>query len=288
MKVYWHEKEPFIKLIFQKEYNMRIPIINENRNLQIWLITKDNINSDILDISYECKLKIEKLLKKDIYSIYLYWWHAQNTSNSVYSDLDLMLFFEKKLTENQKSDIIFLEKELTEKYNKNFSYVWFDLAEPYLYKNIQPQVYWLLAKSLWFKLSKNWMDNNLENPILSDNLAFQLNYDFKERINKKFLEFIHESDLFKKKLASRWICKKLLRTTFGLLINKIRFFENDIKQLELILIQFFPENKDLIIKIWKNIETPTENIFILKNIVEKYLFWLENEWDKKFYKYKLF
>jgi|GEM_PF-3440189 hypothetical protein len=93
------------------------------------------------------------------------------------------------------------------------------------------------------------MDNNLENPILSDNLAFQLNYDFKERINKKFLEFIHESDLFKKKLASRWICKKLLRTTFGLLINKIRFFENDIKQLELILIQFFPENKDLIIKI---------------------------------------
>jgi hypothetical protein len=34
-----------------------------------------------------------------------------------------MLFFEKKLTENQKSDIIFLEKELTEKYNKNFSYV---------------------------------------------------------------------------------------------------------------------------------------------------------------------
>ena len=267
---------------------MRIPIINENRNLQIWLITKDNINSDILDISYECKLKIEKLLKKDIYSIYLYWWHAQNTSNSVYSDLDLMLFFEKKLTENQKSDIIFLEKELTEKYNKNFSYVWFDLAEPYLYKNIQPQVYWLLAKSLWFKLSKNWMDNNLENPILSDNLAFQLNYDFKERINKKFLEFIHESGLFKKKLASRWICKKLLRTTFGLLINKIRFFENDIKQLELLLIQFFPENKDLIIKIWKNIETPTENIFILKNIVEKYLFWLENEWDKKFYKYKLF
>lgn len=261
---------------------MRVPIIDSNRTLQTWLITKEKINSDILNISNECRFEVEKLLKNDIYSIYLYWWHAQNTSNSIYSDLDLLLFFNKTLSNNQKQDILFLEHELTSKYKERFSYIWFDVAEPSIYTNTQSQVYWLLTKSLWFQLSKNWMENRLENPILSNKLAFQLNNDFKARIEKKFLEFINEDDLFKKKLASRWICKKLLRTSFWLLADKVDFFENDISELIKVLIQYFPENKDIIINIWNNINNPTDNILILKNIIDQYLPWIEDKWSEKF------
>ena len=114
---------------------------------------------------------------------------------------------------------------------------------------------------------------------LDKELWRQLNDDYLQRISKKYLEFIKSNDNMSKKLASRWIMKKLLRTSFGIIIEKVDFFENDIDWLVDILCIMFPCNKEIIKYIWDLVNNPTVDKNVVDSILKIYLPWLKKEWD---------
>lgn len=72
------------------------------------------------------------------------------------------------------------------------------------------------------------MSDALPDVPLDKKFGWQLNGDFPERIAKKYIEFSQSQSHSEKKLACRWIMKKLLRTSFGLIVEKVDYFENDI------------------------------------------------------------
>ena len=98
---------------------MRIELIENSRTIQSWIISIDNLPTNILHIIIDCKNKIEDVLWNKLYSTYLYWWYAQWSSNSIYSDLDIMLFFLDEIDNNTNKDIINTQDYLSN-YYKDF------------------------------------------------------------------------------------------------------------------------------------------------------------------------
>lgn len=258
---------------------MKIEVIENSRVLQCWPISIGTLENNILNIVIDCKNTIENILGNKLYSTYLYWWHAQNNSTSIYSDLDIMLFFLDEIDNNTKKDIVNTEKNLTNCYKDYFSYVWLEVVTPDLYEIQQPLVYWLLTRNLWIHIWWNNVNHLLPLATLDKELWAQLNDDYYERISNKYLEFLESNDDFTKKLACRWIMKKLLRTSFGLIIDKVDFFENDTKWLVDILSIRFPKNKEILKYIGDLVNNPSWEKIILDNILKNYLPWLKREWS---------
>lgn len=258
---------------------MKIEVIENSRALKCWILSKNNIPSHISEIINNCKNSIENLLWDKLYSTYLYWWYAQWSSNSIYSDLDIMLFFLENIDNTTKKKIIDIQDYLSNLYKDYFAYVWLDCATPELYKIKQPLVYGLLTKNLWIHIWGNSINNMLPDAYLDKSLWFQLNYDFSQRISMKYMEFINTNNDMKKHLASRWIMKKLLRTSFGIIIEKVDFFENSIDWLVDILWSNIPDMKENIKNIWDLVHNPTTDRRVVDNILKIYLPWLKKEWS---------
>ena len=265
-------------LIYQKEYSMRINCVQNSRILSVWQ-KLPQISTDLLQIISECRFYVEQVLReKQILRTYLYWSYAQWNNVSPYSDLDIIIFFDQELSESEKQAITNSANFLTKKYKRIFAYIGIDIATPKLYQSEQPLVYSLLTRHMWIHCFWKSMSDTLPMVTLDKNLGHQLNSDFIDRIENKMNEYLAMPPGFQKQLVCRWIMKKMIRTSFGLIIEQLDYFENDVHNLILILIKFYPAQKLILRKMAQIVESPIVDNVTMIYILNIYFTWLRQEW----------
>ncbi len=258
---------------------MHIGLNQNTRVLETWNCSLWIVNNKLLPIIIKCKDEIIQILNPNVDSIYLYGSVAQWKVPSSYSDLDIMIFLSDEVPVSQLNTIITLQDLLTTLYKDIFAYVGLDLVTPKMYLQDQPLVYWLLTKNLGIHIWGKPMDPYLpDNIYLDKHLWKELNSDYISRIDQKIKEFLTTEDLVIKKLACRWVMKKLLRTSFWLIIEKIDFFENDTDHLVNILSQFYPHQEDILKNIGRLVHNPSIDNWQVMYILNTYFPWLKNEW----------
>lgn len=258
---------------------MRIGLNQNSRILETWNCSLWIVNEKLLPIIIKCKDEIIQTLNPSIDSIYLYGSVAQWKILSTYSDLDIMVFIPDEVPVSQLSKISAMQDRFSLAYKDIFAYVGLDIVTPKMYIYDQPLVYWLLTKNIGIHIWGRPMDPYLPDAIYLDkDLWNELNSDYVSRISQKVKEFLTTKDLVLKKLACRWIMKKLLRTSFWLIIEEIDFFENDTDQLVNILIQFYPHQNDILKNIGRMVHNPTIDNWQVIDILNIYYPWLKNEW----------
>ncbi len=243
---------------------------------------QNNLNDSLANIVQDCKKDIFSILP-DI-GLYLYWGIAQGKQNKPYSDLDLLVFSYKEIEKQDIESIKHIEKYYSKKLQENFSYVWIEIVTPDIY-NQQKLVYSLIIQYLSIFLWWHNIQENLSYIKLNKDLWFQLNSDFIHRINEKINILPIISSKKEYLLACRRIMKKLLRTSFWLIIDKVNYFDNSIEWISNLLLEFYPEQWEKIKMIKKIANNPTMNHKTIDTIINTYFIRLQKEWDEVYKEY---
>lgn len=231
----------------------------------------DRINEDLV-----------QNFSKKIHSIYLYGSVATGKAKNKVSDLDILIVFKKKLDAVEMKKLEEIQNKLTEQHLNSFREIGLESVDLVSVLNKQHlSGYACFIKHLCVFL---WGVNlQAKFPKFKPTIAvaFEFNGDL-EKVMKKAKEKLkkfHNSN--ENELQKKSIMKKIIRTSFGLVMPRNNSWTTDLKIMSQTFIQYYPEYENQIKTALQWAKLPPQNNQAIFDFMDDFGVWLIREFKTK-------